>query len=617
MEENKKNNDISTFFTDQECTANKYVLKCYNATMIIYTIAFILNVLNIFVIDQKLMLMGYIPALIIYLIVSCMVKRISLSDPKVKYFLLLTVEAVHTIMGVTITYHVILVTIIPLLYATLYSSGKVMKYIYVLTVISTFITVFGGYYYGLCDANMALLTTDTMDSYIVDGKFALTEINNNPLVTLTLFFVVPRCLIYVAFAYVCDSLIKIVSGSVKMAKLTAELETAKEEAEKANMAKTQFLARMSHEIRTPVNAVMGMNEMILRESNEPEIKKYASDVKDSSIALLGIINEILDSSKIESGMMELVDGNYHTGSLFNDLYNMINVKAKEKDLELVFDIEPTLPRELYGDDKRIRQVLVNLLTNGVKYTNQGTVTLKVSCKLEADNAVINYSVKDTGIGIKKENIATINEAFKRFDISRNRNVEGTGLGMNIASQFIKLMGSELKIESEYEKGSEFSFTIVQKIVNREPLGDFRKRQDKVNEREGHKISFTAPQAKVLVVDDNRLNLKVFKHLLKQTQIQIYEAGSGRQCLSMLREQHFDIVFLDHMMPEMDGIETFEIIKSEKLCENVPVIMLTANAIMGDREKYISLGFNDFLSKPIIIEKLEQMILDYLPKKLIE
>ncbi|MBQ2744886.1 MAG: response regulator [Lachnospiraceae bacterium] len=615
-EAKKKYDDISAYISDREYTANKYVMKCFSITMLIYTIAFVLNILNIFIVDQNVIRKGYIPSLIIYILVFFSLRLVSLSNEKVKYVLLFTVEVVYTIMSVTITYHVVLVALIPFLCATLYSSKRVMKYIYFITVLSTIITVFGGYYFGLCDANMALLTTNTLPSYVDDGQFMLTEVNNNPIVTLSLFFVVPRCLIYIAFAYVCNSLVRIVSGSVEKAKLTAELERAKEEAENANRTKSQFIAKVSHEIRTPVNAVMGMNEMILRESKEANIKKYAHDVKDSSMALLSIINEILDSSKIESGMMEIVDANYHIGSLLNDLYNMIKVRAKEKDLELIFDIEQSIPSELYGDEKRIRQVLVNLLSNGVKYTEQGTVTLKVTCDIDGENAIIHYSVKDTGIGIKEENIEKIYDAFKRVDVSRNRNVEGTGLGLNIARQFINLMGSELKIQSEYEKGSEFSFDIVQKIISAKPLGDFRSRIVQAEKERDYHTSFMAPKAKILVVDDNRLNLKVFKSLLTQTQIQVYEAESGMQCLDILKKQSFDIVFLDHMMPEMDGIETLNIIKSEKLCDGVPIIVLTANAIIGEREKYINSGFDDFLSKPIIPEKLEQMIMNYLPKELI-
>lgn len=617
MEETKKTyDDISAYITDREQIANKYVMRCFSITMLIYSISFVLNMLGIFVVDKAVMLKGYIPSLIMSIMLHVASKKVSLSNEKVKYVLLLTVEVVTTIMSVTLTYHVVLVALIPFLYATLYSNKRVMQYVYAITVISTIVTVFGGYYFGLTDANMTLLTTTSIDNYVVDGHFTLTKVNDNPIYTLTLFFIVPRCLIYIAYAYVCNNLFKIVSGSIERAKLSEELKRAKEEAENANRSKSQFLARMSHEIRTPVNAVMGMNEMILRESKEENIKNYAHDVKDSSKALLSIINEILDSSKIESGMMEIVDVNYNMGSLLHDLFNMINVRAKDKGLELIFDIDPSIPSELYGDDKRIRQVLVNLLTNGVKYTNQGTVTLKVTCDVYGENAIFHYSVEDTGIGIKEEDIERVYEAFQRVDMSRNRNVEGTGLGMNIATQFLKLMGSELLIQSEYEKGSIFSFDLEQRVVSDEPLGDFHELLKKAEKDNVYGTSFTAPDAKILVVDDSSLNLKVFTSLLNQTKMQIYEAESGKECLELLKQQTFDIVFLDHMMPGLDGVETLKIIKEEKLCEGVPIVMLTANAIMGDREKYLSYGFDEFLSKPIMLDKLEQMIISFLPEEMV-
>ena len=391
-------------------------------------------------------------------------------------------------------------------------------------------------------------------------------------------------------------------------------ETARADA--ANRAKSDFLAKMSHEIRTPINAVIGLNEMILRESTETEIEKYAYDIKSSANTLLSLINEILDSSKIESGKLEIIPVDYEISSLFNDLYNMMSLKAKKKGLKLVFDIDRNIPSGYHGDDIRIRQVLVNLLTNAVKYTNEGTVTMSVEAKVKEDKAILHYSVKDTGIGIKEEDLGKLFAKFERIEESRNRNIEGTGLGMNIAMQLLMLMGSELKVQSEYGKGSEFYFEIEQVVTNSEPLGDFYERINQAANEYNYNAGYIAPDAKLLVVDDNEINRKVVRSLLKQTQMKVYEAESGKECIEMVEQQKFDMIFLDYMMPIMDGIETLHQLKEKNLCNDIPVIMLTANAVVGAKDQYLKEGFDDYLTKPIIPEKLDKMILKHLSRELV-
>lgn len=422
-------------------------------------------------------------------------------------------------------------------------------------------------------------------------------------------FAAALALLVILFSLETPDYQKLVNTMKELEKARLEAEEERKSANIANQAKSKFLANMSHEIRTPINTILGMNEMILRESLEEEVWKYASDIKYSADVLLSIINEILDASKIESGKMELMPVEYKLSRLLNDLHNMTGIKAKDKDLELQFIVEPTLPSILFGDDIRIRQILLNLLTNAVKYTNAGTVTLEVSGIIEGAQVILHYEVRDTGIGIKEEDLSKLDMAFERIDEIRNRNIEGTGLGINITVQLLELMGSRLQVQSEYERGSIFSFDLIQKIVSEKPIGDFHEKIQKKNAEYASRSLFTAPNARVLVVDDSQINRLVFCNLLKRNQIQVTDVGSGSECLDIIQKMHFDIIFMDHMMPEMDGIETFEKMRELEgsLCRETKVIMLTANAIKGSKERYMAAGFDDYLTKPIIPEKLERML----------
>lgn len=404
------------------------------------------------------------------------------------------------------------------------------------------------------------------------------------------------------------------------AALVELLEKETKRADIANQAKTNFLANMSHEIRTPINAVLGMNEIILRESKESNIREYAKDVQGAAKSLLSIINDILDITKIEAGKLTIIPMEYGFSSMIHDVTGMISFKAKAKDLELKADIDDRIPSGLRGDDIRIRQILVNLLNNAVKYTHQGTVTLEIKLlPAEKENtALISFSVKDTGIGIKEKDIQKLCIPFERIEERRNRNIEGTGLGMNITMQLLAMLGSKLEVVSEYGKGSEFSFVLEQEIVNPEPIGKLGEMLETANIEPEYRVSFEAPEAKILVVDDNEMNRKVFCGLLKNTKIQISEASCGMEAIEKAKKTAYDIIFMDHMMPEMDGVETFKIMKElgDYPCKDTPVVILTANAIVGAKEYYLKEGFDAFLSKPINSGKLEEMVEELLDGNLV-
>lgn len=400
-----------------------------------------------------------------------------------------------------------------------------------------------------------------------------------------------------------------------------KLSDALDKANEANKAKSLFLANMSHEIRTPLNAVLGMDEMIIRESKNDTIIDYACNIRSSGKALLSIINEILDFSKIESGKMEIVDIDYEISSILFDLYNMLLPRVEKKDLDFIIDVPEDMPYKLYGDDIRVRQIILNILTNAVKYTTEGSVTLKVRYEYCDENHInLLVSVKDTGIGIKKEDMNKLFESFGRLDLKKNRSIEGTGLGMGIVVRLLDMMGSKLVVKSVYGKGSTFSFKLKQKVIDKKPMGNFKtKAESTLRESEKYKRQFIAPDAKILVVDDNDMNRAVIKNLLKATKVNVTTLESGFDCIKDVKKNKYNIIFLDHMMPEMDGIETLHKLMEldDNLNKDVPVIALTANAISGAKAMYLENGFTNYLSKPIDYKKLEEMLIDYLPKDLIK
>ncbi len=377
-----------------------------------------------------------------------------------------------------------------------------------------------------------------------------------------------------------------------------------------NQEKTAFLSSMSHAIRTPVSSILGTNAMIARESKEPEILALSSDIENAGQSLLSIIDDILDVSKINSDEMKIKPVTYHLGTLINDCCSMMNLRAAEKGLRFEVTNDPDIPDVLYGDPVRIRQIIINLLTNAVKYTDSGSISLDIGFETTSPDSIdLLVSVRDTGIGIKEENIPRLFEKYDRLDVTTAKNIEGTGLGLSITKHLLDLMKGTISVDSEYGSGSVFTVSIPQHISGSTCVGEINSSSVKP---ELKNVSwFKAPDASVLIVDDIAMNLKVLKGLLSPAGMHIDTASSGQECLDLVSEKHYDLIFLDHMMPEMDGIETLH-----RLTVSVPVIMLTANALAGSREYYIKCGFSDYLSKPVREDALINICLKFLPPSLV-
>jgi DegV family protein with EDD domain len=426
------------------------------------------------------------------------------------------------------------------------------------------------------------------------------------------------------FALICVSLfigilLKIQSRTYEQEKQIAEEQ--KREVEQIARSKDTFFANMSHEIRTPINTIIGLNEMILREDISDEIAENAINIQNASKMLLTTINDILDLSKLESGKMDIVPTQYAISSMFSDLVNLIWIRAHQKNLEFKVDIDPDIPSMLYGDEVRIKQVVTNMLTNAVKYTESGSVTLSAKGeRVAADQILLRISVEDTGMGIRKESLDDLFRSFKRVDESDNRNIEGTGLGLNISKQLIEMMGGKITVDSVYHKGSVFTIELKQRIVNVRPIGVINfAAQKQLNQRSVYRQSFIAPDARILVVDDNSMNLMVVVKLLRDTKVKVDTAESGKEALKQTAENTYHVILMDHMMPEMDGAATLRAIRSQTkgFCQKTPVIALTANVMSDAEQVYHGMGFDGYLSKPISAPLLEAGLLKYLPPALIE
>lgn len=540
---------------------------------------------------------GYMSALIVFLILVVVFVSLVLS---VKY-------NKTNLAGALVT-GVSNIIIFPCMYFTSGGSYSGMPLWFVLGLIFTWLTLKGALCYIMYGINLiALLGTIIVGELHPEWftKMPANYMQNDIMQSI----VIVSCIIGIIFKY---------QTYLYEKQQTKILETDRL-LQVANDAKSQFLANMSHEIRTPINGIIGMNTMLLKEldnGNTEDVMEYAKNIQSASQTLLSLINDILDISKIESGKMEIVPVEYDLFSILNDCYNMNFIRALEKNLTLELEIEESLPAILYGDEVHVRQIINNILSNAVKYTEKGSVLLRMSAIEQDDKDVtLRIEVKDTGIGIKEENLEKLFQNFTRVDVEKNRNIEGTGLGLSLTKKLIDLMGGEIQVQSEYGVGSIFTVILKQGVASTHKMGSFdEKYRAYIQQEEKTNENRIAPSARVLLVDDVRMNLRVAQGLLSSTLATIDIAGGGEECLQMMHEKKYDIVFLDHMMPGLDGMATLKTLKADNTHpnQNTPVIALTANAIVGAKEMYMNAGFSDYITKPIQEKEILDVFFDYVP-----
>ena len=540
---------------------------------------------------------GYMSALIVFLIL--IVVFISL---------VLSVKYNKTNLAGALVTGVSNIIIFPCMYFTSGGSYSGMPLWFVLGLIFTWLTLKGALCYIMYGINLiALLGTIIVGELHPEWftKMPANYMQNDIMQSI----VIVSCIIGIIFKY----------QTYLYEKQQAKILETDRLLQVANDAKSQFLANMSHEIRTPINGIIGMNTMLLKEldnGNTEDVMEYAKNIQSASQTLLSLINDILDISKIESGKMEIVPVEYDLFSILNDCYNMNFIRALEKNLTLELEIEESLPAILYGDEVHVRQIINNLLSNAVKYTEKGSVLLRMSAIEQDDKDVtLRIEVKDTGIGIKEENLEKLFQNFTRIDVEKNRNIEGTGLGLSLTKKLIDLMGGEIQVQSEYGVGSIFTVILKQGVASTHKMGSFdEKYRAYIQQEEKTNENRIAPSARVLLVDDVRMNLRVAQGLLSSTLATIDIAGGGEECLQMMHEKKYDIVFLDHMMPGLDGMATLKTLKADNTHpnQNTPVIALTANAIVGAKEMYMNAGFSDYITKPIQEKEILDVFFDYVP-----
>lgn len=554
----QKNDDIAVYIEDQEYIANTYVMKCFSISMILYFITFLLNVLGIFIIDKEVMRSGFIPSLIIYFVVLLITKKISLSDSRIKYFILFSVILVFTIIGMTITYHVVLIALLPFLYATLYSSKRVMRYVYGLTVISTIVVVYGGYYFGLCDANMALLTSTRLQNYIVDGQFILTEINSSPAITLLMFFVVPRCLIYIAFMSVCSGIFKLISGSLEKAKRTAEMEEFQAELKKKVDEQTVELREQQKKTKNLyIQTVTALSEAV--DAKDRYTSGHSKRVAEYSRMI---------AAKMGKGPKEQEE--IYRAGLLHDV-GKIRIPVE------IINKPGRLTDEEYNIIK-IHPVTGYHILRGIS----GNSDIAIAAKYHHER----YDGKGYPNGLEGENIP---------EVARILGVADSYDAMTSNRSYRNALPQEV-VRSEIAKGKGTQFDpyvaeIMLKLIDEDT--EYTMKQNDFMDR------------KILVVDDEPMNHKLIEHIIKEEGMyRIISAESGREALEILEQEKMDLIMLDVVMPEMDGLETLRLIREKY---QTPVVLMTGDKTLDTSTEFAALGCDDYITKPFLPLLIKEVI----------
>ncbi len=570
------------------------------------------NVIHLFKIDYfELNVLTAIAFVILWL--PTFIERMGASLMVRRYFCVLGMGCIIAMLatneniGVYMTYTLAMVT--SLLFFNAAFTFKISIFSYVLIVVSLYFRAPG--------ANHGEFSSDTF-WWISRSAGFLIEAIAMTLLCITIAKLTHRLLENL------DNARKKAQHSDELRKAWAEAEAARKNAESANMAKSFFLANMSHEIRTPINGILGMNTMLLKECKDATLLEYAQNIQNAGHTLLSLVNDVLDITKIESGKMELLIGDYDLFAVLNDCYSVADPRAQSKGLEFNINVNPKTPSLLSGDEVRLRQIINNLLSNAIKYTPSGTVDLLVDFKTlpeENSNKRIELVVivADTGIGIRSDDRGKLFQSFERIDLDRNRNIEGTGLGLNLTKKLVEMMNGRVLVKSVYGSGSVFEVHVPQPVIGDAVIGNFMERHKEFISFNSGVKKFKAKNARLLVVDDVSMNLKVVCGLLKETEIKVDTATNGEDALALVEENHYDLILLDHMMPVMDGIETLQCMKDIKSFDikKTPVVMLTANAVVGAKDAYIQAGFTDYITKPIREEVLLTTVKKLLPPELID